>query len=120
MTTGVLLVAALFFSPLAMMAGGGYEASKGVFLYPVIAPVLIIIGSLMIKGVKHIRWDDTSESIPAFLTIMIMVATVSITEGIAFGFISYSILKLISDKRRDVHWMIYLFSSLFVLRYIIV
>jgi AGZA family xanthine/uracil permease-like MFS transporter len=119
-TTGVLLVAALFFSPLAMMAGGGYEASKGVFLYPVIAPVLIIIGSLMIKGVKHIRWDDTSESIPSFLTIMIMVATVSITEGIAFGFISYSILKLISDKRRDVHWMIYLFSSLFVLRYIIV
>ena len=119
-TTGVLLVAALFFSPLAMMAGGGYEASKGVFLYPVIAPVLIIIGSMMIKGVKHIRWDDTSESIPAFLTIMIMVATVSITEGIAFGFISYSILKLISDKRRDVHWMIYLFSSLFVLRYIIV
>lgn len=119
-TTGILLVLALFFSPVAMMVGGGYEVSEGVFLYPVIAPVLIIIGSMMMKGMRNIRWDDASESIPSFLTIMIMAATVSITEGIAFGFISYSMLKLISDKRRDVHWLIYLFSILFVLRYLIV
>ena len=118
--TGVLLISALFFSPIAMMVGGGYEASKGVFLYPVIAPVLIIIGSMMMKGIRNIRWDDTSESIPSFLTIVIMPVTVSITEGIAFGFISYSILKLISDKRKDVPWIIYLFSTLFILRYIIV
>lgn len=119
-TTGVLLVLALFFSPVAMMVGGGYEISKGIFLYPVIAPALIIIGSMMIKGIKNIDWNDTSESIPSFLTIMIMPATVSITEGIAFGFISYSVLKLFSDKRRDVHWIIYMFSALFILRYIIV
>ena len=118
--TGVLLISALFFSPVAMMVGGGYEASKGVFLYPVIAPVLIIIGSMMMKGIRNIRWDDTSESIPSCLTIVIMPVTVSITEGIAFGFISYSILKLISDKRKDVPWIIYLFSTLFILRYIIV
>jgi AGZA family xanthine/uracil permease-like MFS transporter len=118
--TGVLLISALFFSPVAMMVGGGYEASKGVFLYPVIAPVLIIIGSMMMKGIRNIRWDNTSESIPSFLTIVIMPVTVSITEGIAFGFISYSILKLISDKRKDVPWIIYLFSTLFILRYIIV
>jgi adenine/guanine/hypoxanthine permease len=118
--TAVLLLAALFFSPVVMMIGGGYETSKGAFLYPVIAPVLIIIGSMMLKGIRNIRWDDTSESIPAFLTIVIMPVTVSITEGIAFGFISYSILKLVSDKRKDVHWIIYLFSALFVLRYIIV
>jgi AGZA family xanthine/uracil permease-like MFS transporter len=118
--TGVLLLSALFFSPLAMMIGGGYETSKGVFLYPVVAPVLIIIGSLMIKGIKNIRWDDTSEAIPSFLTILIMPLTVSITEGIAFGFVSYSILKLISNKRKDVHWIIYLFSALFILRYMIV
>ena len=118
--TAVLLVSALFFSPIAMMVGGGYEITKGVFLYPVIAPVLIIIGSLMMKGIKNIRWDDASEAIPSFLTIVMMTAAVSITEGIAFGFISYSILKLVSDRRRDVHWIIYLFSILFILRYIIV
>ena len=118
--TGVFLVSALFFSPIAMMVGGGYEITKGVFLYPVIAPVLIIIGSLMMKGIKNIRWDDASEAIPSFLTIVMMTAAVSITEGIAFGFISYSILKLVSDRRRDVHWIIYLFSILFILRYIIV
>ncbi len=118
--TGVLLVSALFFSPLALMIGGGYETSKGIFLYPVIAPVLIIIGSLMMKGIKNIRWDNASEAIPSFLTIIMMPVTVSITEGIAFGFISYSMLKLISDKRKDVHWIIYMFSALFILRYIVV
>lgn len=118
--TGLLLIMALFFSPVASMIGGGYEVSKGVFLYPVIAPVLIIIGSMMLKGVKNIRWDDPSESIPAFLTIMVMPATVSITEGIAFGFISYSILKIVTGKRSDAHWLIHVFSVLFIARYFFV
>ncbi|MBA4348408.1 MAG: guanine permease [Thermodesulfovibrio sp.] len=116
--TGILFILALFFSPIAKMIGGGYEASKGVFLYPVVAPVLIIIGSMMLKGIKNIQWDDPTESIPAFLTIMVMTATVSITEGIAFGFISYSVLKLITGRRAEAHYLIYLFSVLFVVRYI--
>jgi AGZA family xanthine/uracil permease-like MFS transporter len=120
LTTGLLLIFALFFAPVASMIGGGYEVSKGVFLYPVIAPILIVIGSMMLKGVKNIRWDDPSESIPAFLTIMVMPATVSITEGIAFGFISFSILKVVTGKRTDVHWLIHLFSVLFVARYVLV
>jgi AGZA family xanthine/uracil permease-like MFS transporter len=118
--TGSLLVLALFFSPVARMVGGGCEVSEGVFLYPVIAPVLIIVGSIMLTGIRKIRWDDPSETIPAFLTIMVMTATVSITEGISFGFISCSMLKLMTGKRAEVHWFIYLFSMLFVVRYIVV
>jgi len=48
-----------------------------------------------------------------------MPLTLSITEGIAFGFISYSLLKLVSGKGKQVHWLIYMFSALFILRYII-
>ena len=87
-------------------------------LYPVIAPALIIVGSLMLKNVVHIDWDDVTESIPAFLTLLIMPLTCSITEGIAFGFISYALLKLISGQGRQVHWLIHLFAVLFVARYI--
>ena len=97
---------------------GGYQVSENVFLYPVTAPALIIVGSLMLKNVVHINWRDYTESIPAFLTLVIMPLTFSITEGIAFGFISYSVLKLLSGRGKEVHWMIYLFGGLFVFRYI--
>jgi AGZA family xanthine/uracil permease-like MFS transporter len=120
MFTGLLLVLSLFFYPLAEMVGGGYEAGEGVVLYPVIAPVLVIIGSMMLKGVRKIPWEDPTESIPAFLTILVMPATVSITEGIALGFISHCLLKTVTGKGAGVHWMIYLFAALFAARYLIV
>jgi AGZA family xanthine/uracil permease-like MFS transporter len=119
MFTAGLLVLALFLSPLARMVGGGYEAGGGVRLYPVVAPVLILIGSMMLKAVRNIRWDEPTEAIPAFLTLMTMPATVSITEGIAFGFVSYSLLKLLTGRGREPHWLIYLFSALFLLRYLV-
>ena len=75
----------------------------------------------MMSCVKKIDWDDYTEAIPAFLTITVMpFCGFSITEGIAFGFISYSLLKIVSGKLREVHWLIYLFSGLFVLRYMII
>jgi len=116
--TSALFILALFFSPLAAMIGGDFSF-RGQVLHPVIAPALIIVGFLMMKSVTHIDWDDLTEAIPAFLTIIIMPLTVSITEGITFGFISYSLLKLVSGRGRQVHWLIYLFSALFVLRYLI-
>lgn len=116
--TSLLFVAALFLSPLAEMISGEFKF-KELALHPVIAPPLIIVGYLMMKSVTQINWDDLTEAIPAFLAIAIMPLTVSITEGIAFGFISYSILKLISGKGRQVHWLVYLFSALFILRYIL-
>ena len=116
--TSLLFIAALFFSPLAEMISGEIKF-KDLTLHPIIAPPLIIVGYLMMKSVTQINWDDLTEAIPAFLTIAIMPLTVSITEGIAFGFISYSILKLVSKQGKRVHWLVYLFSVLFILRYIL-
>jgi AGZA family xanthine/uracil permease-like MFS transporter len=100
------------------MIGGEY-VHNGLVLHPIVAPPLIIVGYLMMKCVMFIKWEDLTEAIPAFLTIIIMPLTVSITEGIAFGFISYSLLKLVTGKGREVHWIIYLFSFLFIIRYLI-
>ena len=116
--TAILMLLALFFSPLIKMVGAGYAVSENTFLYPIVAPALIIIGSLMLKNVVSINWDDVTESIPAFLTLLLMPLTISITEGIAFGFISYALLKLVTRQGRQVHWLIYLFAVLFVARYI--
>ncbi len=118
MVTALLMLVALFFSPLVKMIGGGYAAGNGVTLYPVIAPALIIIGCIMIKATRKIPWDDYSEAIPAFITLIFMPVTFSITEGIALGFISYCILKAVSGKAREVSWILYLFSVLFVFRYV--
>ncbi|HSA95076.1 MAG TPA: NCS2 family permease [Acidobacteriota bacterium] len=116
--TSALFLCALFFSPLAEMISGEVDF-RGLVLRPVIAPALIIVGSMMMKCVKFIDWDDISEAIPAFLSVIIMPLTLSITEGISFGFISYVLLKLAAGKGRRVHWLIYLVAGLFVLRYVL-
>jgi AGZA family xanthine/uracil permease-like MFS transporter len=116
--TSFLFLVALFFSPLAEMIGGEYT-HNGMTLRPVVAAPLIVVGYLMMKCVTRINWEDLTEAIPAFLTIIIMPLTLSITEGIAFGFISYSLLKLAAGRGKKVHWLIYLFSFLFVIRYLV-
>ena len=116
-TAGLLLLS-LFFTPLVKMIGGGYEASEGVMLYPVIAPALILVGTMMMKGVRLVDWDDPTNAIPAFLTIIVMPLAVSITDGIAFGFISYALLKLATGRGREAHWLVHVFAVLFVVRYL--
>jgi AGZA family xanthine/uracil permease-like MFS transporter len=73
----------------------------------------------MMKCVTGIDWEDLTEAIPAFLSIVIMPLTLSITEGISFGVIFYALLKLVTGKGRRVHWLIYVFAVLFIVRYII-
>lgn len=116
--TAALFLLALFFSPLARMVSGEV-VSGGLTLRPVIAPALVLVGSMMMKCVKFIDWDDLTESIPAFLAIVVMPLTLSITEGISFGFISYVLLKLAAGQGRRVHGLIYGFAALFVLRYVL-
>ena len=116
--TSFFFLIALFFSPLAELIGGEYVYND-IILRPVIAPPLIIVGFLMMKTITRIEWADLTEGLPAFLTLIVIPMTLSITEGIAFGFISYSILKLVSGKGKEVHWLIYLFAVLFIIRYII-
>jgi len=116
--TSALFLGALFLSPLAEMVGGSY-VFKGQVLHPVIAPALIIVGFLMMKSVVRINWEDVSEAIPAFLTVVIMPLAVSITDGMAFGFISYSVIKLARGEGKKVHWLVYLISALLVVRYLL-
>ncbi|MFZ0430138.1 MAG: NCS2 family permease [Acidobacteriota bacterium] len=119
LVTGGLFLAALFFSPLLEMVGGGID-SAGLRLYPVIAPALVVVGCFLIGSIRRIEWQDYSEAFPAFLTIILMPLTFSITEGIAFGFISYTLLKTVQGKFREVPLLVSIASGLFVLRYILV
>jgi len=119
--TAVLFLLAIFFYPIITMisAGTSIEGSP-ITLRPIISPALIIVGILMMVNVRKIDWSDYTESIPAFLTIAIMAFSVNITEGIAFGFISYTILKLVTKKIKEVPLLITAFAILFILRYIFV
>jgi AGZA family xanthine/uracil permease-like MFS transporter len=117
LVTAAFLLLSLFFSPLVRMIGGGYQVAQGVVLYPVVAPALILVGTLMMREVRHIDWDDPVEAVPAFLTMVIMPLAVSITEGIAFGLVAAVLLKAATGRGRELHWLIYVFAALFVLRY---
>ena len=118
--TAALFLLALFFAPLARMIGAGHPDAGGFTLYPTVAPALIIVGAFMMRNVGHIAWDKPHEYIPAFITITVIPFTFSITDGIAFGFISYVGLSLVSGRYRELHWMIWLFTFLFLLRYVAV
>lgn len=78
------------------------------------APALIIVGSLMLSNVQHIQWNEFEEAFPAFLVILAMPLTSSIATGIAFGFISYPLMKIARGKWRSIHPLIYVFAVLFL------
>lgn len=119
MVTAALFLVSLFLHPLVQMIGGGYvQASGQTTLYPIIAAPLILVGTMMIGGLRQIEWDDATEAIPAFLTVIIMPLSVSITEGIAFGLMSYTVLKAAAGRGRDVHPLVYVFAVLFLGRYL--
>jgi len=96
--TALLFLLALFFHPFVKMIGTGIKGVGGVTIYPVTAPALIIVGSLILPSLKRINWEDYTEAIPAFLSFVGIPLTYNIGEGMAFGFISYVILKLFSGK----------------------
>ena len=97
---------AIFFASLVRMIAGGMDPGQGLVLYPVVAPALIIVGCYMLRQVKRIDWDNFTEAFPAFLTILIMPMTFSITEGISFGFISYTLPKAVTGRFREVPRML--------------
>src|SRR5690606_28477815 len=90
------------------------------FFMPIIAtvPALVVVGAMMIRQVEGIRWEEISEALPAFITIVAMPFTYSIATGIALGFILYPFLKLVMGKGREVHWLTYLLGVLFILRFV--
>ena len=102
-TTGVLFLLATFLAPLVAIVP--YEAAT---------PALVIVGFLMMQQVKGISWDDLEIAIPAFLTIVLMPFTYSITAGIGAGFVTYVFIKLIRRKARVIHPLMWLVAGLFV------
>lgn len=115
-TAGLFLIS-VFLSPLAQMIGGGYKVAEGVYLYPIIAPALIVVGSLMLSLVKEISWDDPADGFSAYLAIIITPLSVSITEGVSAGFIAYSVLKTVQGKFREVHPLTHIIALALAMRY---
>jgi AGZA family xanthine/uracil permease-like MFS transporter len=115
--TATLFVMALFLQPIVKMIGGGYAVAGGLTLYPIVAPALVLVGVMMMESVTKIAWTDPTESIPAFLTAVTMPLALSITDGIAFGFIAYALLKIATGRGRELPWLGYVFAILFLIRY---
>jgi AGZA family xanthine/uracil permease-like MFS transporter len=112
-----LFLLSIFFHPLVQMIGGGFDAGNGVRLYPAVAPALVLVGVMMMQGVREIRWDDVTDAVPAFLTIVVMPLAVSITDGIAFGLISMVLLKAATGRVREVDPVAAVLAVVFLLRY---
>jgi AGZA family xanthine/uracil permease-like MFS transporter len=106
--TGVLFLIATFLSPLVQVVPS--EAA---------APVLVIVGAMLISQIKNLVWDDMSLVIPAFLTIALMPFTYSITNGIGAGVVSYVLLRSAVGHRRDVHPLMWVIAALFVVYFLL-
>ena len=82
------------------------------------APALIVVGALMLQGLRNVDWDDYAVSIPVFLTMVAMPLTFSIANGVSFGVISYAAIKLFSGRGKEVDPLLYLVAALLIARYI--
>lgn len=107
LTVAVLFFFALFLSPIFLMIPGAATA-----------PALILVGAMMMTPIKNIDFDDFTESIPVFLTIIMMPLTYSIAEGILFGVLSYVILKVLTGKFKDISIVTAVLAVLFLLKFL--
>ena len=105
---GILFFLAIFLSPLA-----------GVVPKEATAPALIIVGFLMLSIVKELPFHKFDEAFPAFLIMIVMPLTYSISNGIGFGFITFTVIKLLSGRGREVHWLMYIVSFAFAVDFAI-
>ena len=109
LTVGILFVlAAFFFGPIA-----------GIIPSAATAPALIIVGVLMLGNAADIDWKDIEVAVPCFLTIAIMPFAYAISDGIGFGFISYTLIKLARGKAKEVPVFLYVISLLFIAQYVL-
>ena len=108
MVVGVLFLFSVLLAPVA-----------GIIPAAATAPALIIVGVLTMRSAVSIPWDDMECAVPAFLTIAVMPFAYSISDGIAFGFISFSLIKLVRGKGREVPLLTYGISLLFILKYVL-
>ncbi|RCX16716.1 AGZA family xanthine/uracil permease-like MFS transporter [Fontibacillus phaseoli] len=107
LVVSVLFLLSIFVSPLV-----GAISS----LPAITAPALIIVGCFMMEGLARIQWKSFDEAFPAFAILLMMPLTASIATGIAIGFITYPVMKLVSGKGREVHPLLYVFGAIFVIQ----
>ncbi len=107
-TTGVLFLIAMWFSPLASVIPAQATAAA-----------LIVVGFYMMSVAREIDWDDYAEAIPAFVTMLVMPFTWSITNGIGAGFVTYVTIKVLEGRARQVHWMLFLAALAFVVYFLL-
>jgi AGZA family xanthine/uracil permease-like MFS transporter len=105
----VLFLACLMISPLA----GSVPAYAT-------APALLFVGCLMLRDLVELDWEDTTEVIPAAVTALAMPFTYSIANGLAFGFITYAVLKLFTGRAREVHAMVWVIAAVFLFKFVYV
>lgn len=106
--TGLCFALALFLSPVL-----GFVPSAAT------APILIVVGIMMAGALKDVDWHDMSVAIPSFLTVICMPLFYSITDGLAFGFISFVVVKLASRKVKEIHPLMYVIVALFLIKYVL-
>ena len=106
LTTAILFLVALFLAPVFIMVPAVATA-----------PALILVGSFMMSPILKIPFDDFTESIPAFLSIIVMPLSYSIADGIAFGMVSYVLLKILSGKHKEINWLMYILAAVFIFKY---
>jgi AGZA family xanthine/uracil permease-like MFS transporter len=106
--TGLLFLVAMWFSPLAAVIPA--QAT---------APALVIVGFYMMSVVRDIAWDEYEEAIPAFVTMLAMPFTWSITNGIGAGFVTHVVIKVLNGRSATVHWMLYLAAGAFVVYFLL-
>ncbi len=107
MTVAGLFLLAMFFSPLAA-AIPAYAT----------APALILVGVLMSQSIAHVKWQDFTEALPAFITILVTPLAFSIATGLSFGVISYTVVKLAAGKVAEINTLVWILTVLFILRYV--
>ena len=107
--SGALFILALFFSPLFLTIPSFATA-----------PALVMVGFLMMQSVSKIEWDNILEAIPAFICIFAMAFMYSISEGICFGIISYTVLNLAAGKGKQVTPLMYILTLVFIIKYILI
>jgi AGZA family xanthine/uracil permease-like MFS transporter len=106
--TGICFLIALFFAPVFMAIPAAATT-----------PVLVLVGLMMMSSVLRIDFNDYSEAIPAFLCILLMPLTYSISDGIVFGHLSYVLINLLCGKRKKLSLGMYILAAVFIFKFFV-
>jgi AGZA family xanthine/uracil permease-like MFS transporter len=110
-TVAGLFLVAPFFAPVISMLGG---------YAPITAPALVLVGAMMMRNITRLDWDDYTELLPSFLILAGIPLSYSISDGLALGFVSYPLVKLIGGRARGIHPASWIIAALVVLYFVFV